>query len=203
MELDSIERSIQLLDRGNIATRISPELLEIRLSNRLANAKNTLEILQILRSILEEYEPDESVKVGVTALATIIRKLYSSFNEIELEQRYLHEEAVVLKEEEWSTFINDSVRTLKMEFYKSYVVSNKLSDELYNAYFYITEEILLADYLKNRTNNQSFYEHLHKVYPKVSKEEYRSKHRVILEYFVKKTRGELKRRVSKEISSAN
>lgn len=203
LELNSKDQTIQLKERANLLREIGPEIFEIKLSYRLSDTKNMLEILQIVRAILEEYEPNESGKVKVTGLATIIRRLYSGFNEIELEQQNQQEKTDLLKEEEWSAFIKSAVKTQKVEFHNSYVVSEKLSDELYNAYFYITEEILLADYLKTRANNQSFFEHLNNVYPKVSKEEYRTKHRVIMEYFVKKTRGELKRIISKEISSAN
>ena len=199
--IDSNDQSIQLVECNNLPTEINPEILGIKLSSRLSNTKNTLDILQIIRKILEEYEPRESGKIRITSLANIIRCQFSALNEIE--QDYADDNSELMNTEEWTSIIRKAIQTSKIEFFNSYVVSNKLSDELYNAYFYITEEILLSDYICDRSNSRSFYQHFQTVYPDISKEMYKITHRVVIEYFVKSVRRELKRLITKEIKSVN
>lgn len=202
LRIDSNTQSIVVVGTNDICLEMNPELLEIKLSHRLPKTSNTLEILEQVRLALETAEADSpSIRIGITTLASIIRRLFTRMQEFETQDVSVSHPFI--KDEEWEAFIVKAVERTKMDFYTSYVVSNKISASMFNAYFYIISQILQADYITQISSKPSFYDHFQRVLPDINKEEYRNTHRVIVEYFVKNCRKELQRLIKKEIHSAN
>ena len=83
---------------------------------------------------------------------------------------------------------------------KSYVGKGKLKEPMYSTYFRTIGEILCAEYVQNDGDVNSYYSQLLAQMPGLSDDEYRTKHRTILEYLAKLTRRDFVERVRKELS---
>ncbi len=176
----------------------SPEVIEAKLSAELNKIKNIVEVLVHVRSLLEN-STIESRTVSLKVLSIAIRNISVRVNEIDNEVTDLK----VFEEYELIKVLNKVMLALKAKFYNSYVLKGKLSLEEFSHYISCTNTILHTEYINGKDKKDSFHEYfVHEVYD-VSAEEYKAKHRVILEYFVKTARNSFISTLKSELESAD
>lgn len=172
-----------------------PEFLEIRLSAKVDDSMQIPEILEQLKKILQRQQVYLPC-LALSQLAISIRRIFARMYDLE-DQKTAAAGAVFLNGE-LEELIEDSIESRKEDFASSYLDSGKLTEELFNTYFETVKDILRDNFVEDDPRADTYFEHLEKYKPNLSKEDYRQNHRQYLEYFTKKTRSDLITELKKE-----
>jgi len=131
-------------------------------------------------------------------VVSVLKEIYALGAESDSGERVAVIEHVEL--EEGLKLVEDACMILRKELYPHYVGSGKISEQLLDVYLRTTSEILSDSVAAGRNGQKHFFEYLAARMPAVTREEYVSRHKQILEYFVKcaknKVKGELKKEES-------
>lgn len=176
---------------------ISLQRLEIALATKLNEVKNIVDALEKVRTLLEENE-HENPSVSLNDLCISIRNLSIRVNEIELEEN----PTLLFATSELEVFLDEALNNVKANLYNSYVLKNKLTLEEFAVYFMCVYNILRSNFITEDEAYSSYFEFLNCLIENLTPDEYKQKHRVILEYFVKKCRVEFIHLLSNELKSA-
>lgn len=175
---------------------IPVEFLEIRLSQRIGQKMTTPEIVKGVKQILESQQLYRQ-SIGLSQLAISIRKVYARVNDF-VEEDYIDERETFMNGEV-KMRLSTAVEEQKKDLSDTYVESGKMSLKRFETYFQAVEDIIKDNYVKENPHADTYFEHLQRYWPELTKQEYRSKHRQYLEYLIKKTRDHFIEKVKKDL----
>ncbi len=133
--------------------------------------------------------------VPLVAMALLCKKMHAVAAKEEQETPHSTAETEMEKEE-----IQRAVSTvcakLQKEMHKKYVGKQKLTAEILDTYVQTVRHILVDGSSEGERSDKSFFEYLGEKLPGLTKPEYTTKHRAVLEYFVRRARWLLKEELS-------
>lgn len=169
-DMEVIRKELRMQLRGN--ERI-PDLLA-RLSRYLRGQEEhsrlvpLVSIAQVFRSLFEE-APAESIQAEYVEQDVLVREAKETVKRICLEEY--------------------------QKSYAKYVGKKKVTPELFDSYFKVIEQKLFEVVVNRDGNSFSLFEGIKSYFPNLSREEYRRRHKNILEYLARQTH----QRVLKEL----
>jgi hypothetical protein len=190
--------SIHLETEHFVKSRISLEVLNSALSIDLESINNSVDVLYRLRILFENYLP-EYYKSATNDVASAARTIFI-LRSIEVEDIHNDSNKIDLNLDKK---IDTVILGLRKEFYSKYVLKEKLTSEELIGLIFVTDQILRSLYTIEAEAYLNFYQHTVQVFPNLSKEEYNSKYRNYLEYFVKLARKRLQDTIREELVSVS
>ncbi len=164
------------------------EYLEQEFS-RLVLVHDTIPVmLKKLHTVLVEQESYQRMVSLVTA-GMLCKQIYKLGWETEQEVKVVEEE---VDGEYLAKVVDQICQSLHKEMHHSYVEKGKCTGDMFRAYLGATKSILNSFYVDEHLDGSTFYEYLEEQIHGLTKEEYRDKHRPILEYFIKIGKERLK-----------
>jgi hypothetical protein len=100
-----------------------------------------------------------------------------------------------LEEEEVAIWIKEVLADIRRQLQVSYVDKGKMTDGLFETYLCTADEILRDWALEGTDHAKPFFEYLNSRMPQLTREEYISRHKSILEYVVRLSRQRLASRI--------
>lgn len=164
------------------------DFMQIKLCARLNHKLLIPDILIEIIDILEN-QGEYKKQFSLVALATIIRESFVLIQDESLPHRMPKIYSEILKKE-LDDFLGKSVVKVKGNISRHYIKRGKASEEQIDVYFRTASEIVKADFAGTCVSN-SQYEQLKKHYSQLEYEQFRNKHRSLLEYIVKLVREDL------------
>ncbi|HTY36745.1 MAG TPA: hypothetical protein VMH23_06525, partial [Bacteroidota bacterium] len=156
-------------------------------------------MLKKLHGILEGQDLFQRT-VPLLWVASLLKDIYSMGTESEPEQRSLVLDP--LEMEDALRLIERVCSQLRVELHPHYVDRGGTSDDLFEVYLKTTSEILSDLVSCGRDGQKHFFDYLSQHMPELGKEEYISRHKPILEYFVKVAKQKLGRSLTDEHSAS-
>ena len=173
-----------------------PEFLEARLTPLLDNDVTVQEIVLAASGILRS-QREYLQGYPLTGLALVIR---SAFERIAGPLDAVPEEGLSpLRSRELAQILAGSVASVRSRLDAKYVKSRKMSRRTYASCFRAVTGILSAEYLSDDGKSGTFFAHLARALPGLTREAYRRAYRSRLEYFVKRAREHFLVAMRKEI----
>jgi hypothetical protein len=170
------------------ATRLEQLLQSVSRPN-----DNVPTILAKLSLSVREQEEHSRI-VPLLSVAWCIKSLYRTMKE-ESESPSSADSKLFL--EDAITVIRETCESVKRENYPTYVHKKKIDVTVFSNYFVAIERNLVQTLLGGDQMDVSLYEHLKELLPELTKEEYRRKHKHVLEYLTRMTRERALSRLKK------
>jgi hypothetical protein len=179
--------------KDSVLPLMPQEFLESAISERCPHGFALTAIMQAIPDILAEQDLYRK-EYPLVGLALVLRNISSSRDFTEES----HSVQPSLSESELTAYIERSVYEVKEAMVQKYVGKNKIEPMTYDLYFLAIRDILIAEYVQNDGEENSFYEILSGLRSQTTKQEYAEKHRIYLEYLAKLTRNQFISVVRKE-----
>jgi len=173
-----------------------PEFLETRLTPHLHEDISVREVVRAASLILRG-QREYLRGYPLTGLALVIRSAFTRIGG--MPDTVPEEESLVLRSGELKGILASSVAAVRFHLHEKYVESRKMSRQTYNAHFHAVMDILAAEYLGEDGGGRTFFGHLSRELPGLTRQSYRYTYRSRLEYFVKRARDQFLRSMRKEI----
>jgi len=170
-----------------------PEFLELELRTRVPPCSSVPEILTALVQSLKE-QKSYARMVPLIQLSLTIRTMYGS--EVSLPSSEIPDDG--LSRQEIETMIAEIVKVVGERHGRPYMDRGRLSAYEMQAHIHALQSVLTETCFDGR-EGLSFFEMLRQSLPNVTREEYRSRHRVVFEYLVRLAKAELKEMALKEL----
>lgn len=165
------------------------EILEIQLCHRIRASMQIPEVLQEVVNILEQFQCCQK-KISLVALAISIRKAYVHIRdkEDEIDRGSQPEENLYyqLMEER----IERETERIKIGLGEKYIKKQVLTPRQLSLFILAAKEIVRSEFIEKHVQTNHF-ECINQYYPNLEYEEYRKTYRSVLEYLVKKIRGQI------------
>jgi hypothetical protein len=171
------------------------ERLERELSPFVKGTERIPDLLSKLSLHLRN-QSEYSRQIPLVSVGLMFRSLFSQKNETAIEDEIQNVDGVLLTDEA-TAIIRKVCGEIRTEMFPRYVWKKKVDEKVYENYFIVVERVL-SETVVGDGGDYSLFESLAALLPGLTNEEYRRKHRNILEYLCrmarKKTIRSLKRR---------
>jgi hypothetical protein len=179
---------------------MAPEFLLPELYDRISATSKLKDMLSALGAVLCEQQSYRKA-IPLVEFAILVRTMYASNLEVQTETS----PEATLSDNEIERMINKSVALIKETTAAAYVSKRKLTEEDLRAHLDAVRDILSAEFIGENGQSKypagqsaSYYQIIMTHMKSLTPELYRSRHRVILEYFAKLARNDLKVRLKHE-----
>jgi hypothetical protein len=183
-------RSIPLLDHLPLMT---PELLAAELHALLSGPLDLRELLSTVAAILSE-QTEYSRKYPLMGAALLIRGVYTRYRELEEEETLFD----AMTDEELERFLRPALGNVLRSTGRKYIENGKVTEEELQIYARALFNLILDKVSGKEEEPRSLFELVVKYDPSMTKDEYLSRHRAILEYLLKLVRRELQELLQNE-----
>ncbi len=175
-----------------------PELIEARLTAYLDRRYDLPHVLHCIADVLGHQDLYQK-RYPLIGGAIVIRSLMVRSLTF-ADSTVVHPDAEI-SPEEVGQFIRASIQKTRTAMRSSYVARGKMSEKTFDIYFDCVKEILDAEYIPNDGSEVSYFDVLQKRLTRLDATEYRTQHRVYLEYLVRLTRLSLLESLKSELQS--
>ncbi len=173
---------------------ISPEILSPELNRRMPQKPSLKDMLTVLVEILNDQSTYRRM-ISVVEAAILFRTEYALGYAAELTPQT--EEGLSVSE--LSRFIDQVVLSLEQRHSDFYVSRGKLNADEYSAHISAVRQILTSEFVSWDGDAKTYYQIMQERISSLTPDEYKTKHRMILEYLAKTARKELATLVRKEL----
>jgi len=171
-----------------------PELILPELLTRIPHGATAREIVDGVGTILIE-EKEYRGMISLVGLALIARAFYSSG----MVATDGDAPTSTFSHDEIASLAKNVVSRLKADTVDEYGRKKKLNSERLHAYLESIQEILLLEFDGSDSARSSYFEILQRHYGGLTEAEYKSRHRVVLEYFARIAKAEMRKDLKKEL----
>jgi len=191
-----IDGFLVLDDEENLNQAAMPEdFMRIKLCSRLEEQMLIPDILIEVIDILQ-YQDDYRKRFSIVILAKIIRESFVLIHDDADNGEQKPEAHRRLFKQDIDTFLEKSVNKIKREVAPGYIKRGKMEPDHVEIYFKTAAEIIRDDLIRNSGLSQ--YDRIKSHIAHLDYEQFRIKHRSILEYMVKLIRTDLVQKVKKD-----
>jgi hypothetical protein len=171
------------------------EIIEARLLSVAGHGSNLRDLLNEFAAVLNEQDLYQR-QYPLIGLAVVLRSVISRTSSIPSD---VSTEETDLAPEEIRQFLEASIQRTKSVMERSYIGKGKLGKDTLDLYFDCINDILELDYVASDGVDLSYYDIAQKHLGTMSLAQYKTNHRVYLEYLAKLTRKEFLRSIKKEL----
>jgi len=164
------------------------DFMQIKLCSKLNHKLLIPDILIEIIDILEN-QREYKKRFSLVALASIIRESFVMLQD----EKLPHSGPSIYSEimqKELDDFVGKSVVKVKGNISSHYIKKGKVSEKQIDIYFRAASSIVKSDFAET-SESSSQYEELKKHYSQLEYEQFRNKHRSLLEYIVKLVRNDM------------
>ena len=174
------------------------EYLRQQLSHVVLIQDSMPAMLKKLYDILQDQQEYQRT-VPIISVGTMLKEVYALGVKPEPESDNLSLKG--LEEEDAARSVHEVCVKLRTDMYSHYVGNGKLTEHQLEAYSQATNRILSDLVLKGRDQCRPYFEYLSDRIPEMSKEEYITRHKPILEHFVRSAKRGLSEKIRREESA--
>ncbi len=165
------------------------EFMQMKLCSRLDEKMQIPEIVIEVIDVLQ-HQDQYRKRFSLVALATIIRETFVHFHETTSEEKNKPQADLHLLNGEFEKFLTESIKTVKEDTGKKYVIKGKINGRQLDIYMNAAKDIVRDQFTDGRKEYSQF-EYLKDHLPELEYETFRENDRQILEYLVKLVREDL------------
>lgn len=169
------------------------EGLERVLRELLSGNERTPEILAKISHFLREQE-ENSRAIHLVTLAVAIRTVLAGERDVRVEYSSVEEKLHV---DDVRTIIHQTCEELKQITREKYVHRKKITVEVFESYFNVIEARLCELFVQRNGDAFSLFEQLRQAHPSLTRNEYRRRHKNVLEYLSRQAQERALRQLRK------
>jgi hypothetical protein len=176
-------------DEPGNATIMPADFMQMRLCSRIQGEMQIPEIIIHVIDIIREQDSHRK-RFPLVILASIIRESFVILHDETHPQNVRSAAESNLLKNDLDKYIDDTVERIKNDIGPRYINKGKLQPETIDHFFNAATDIVRDDF-SEQENGFSQYDHIRKYDENLDYEQYRRKHRPVLEYLVKLIRKDL------------
>lgn len=172
-----------------------PELFSIELLTELTKSSTINNIIEATFNVLTNQNIYKK-SYPVFELAIIIESYYGNS---EISEDLESEPEQYFSRDEQDQFINRVLRVIEANHISGYIKHEKINTEEKNYLLMTLKDILNTEFFSDDLADLSYYDLLKNYIYQLTKDEYKNKYKIILEYLAKSAKGEMKTILIKEL----
>lgn len=188
------EQFLELTNLLQFCSTMDDDFLHNEIYQIMTSENEIPGILQKLAIVLTQQDVYQR-HVRLISLALAIKKGYEHLNKPEAVQATLVEAKFV--EDDAERAINDICFALRKEMKPRYVDKKKVGEQTFDLYMKVLERTLCSEFIDGTDGEISYFDHFKDCCPDIKKDEYMTRHRVIIEYLGKISKKRVRERLKK------
>ncbi|MBI5473345.1 MAG: hypothetical protein HY961_13455 [Ignavibacteriae bacterium] len=157
---------------------LEPDLIKQHLCSACIGTENIPQMLGRLAFFLRQQESNSRI-ISMMTVANVFQSVYAIMNRPLLAEPSVETDMIT---NDTAATIKSVCRSVKREMMAAYVGKNKVSEQNYDTYFEVIEANMIARFVMQDGDDQSYLELLKTRIPDLTPEEYKKQHRAKLEY---------------------